>query len=143
MNRILPLIVEEVNTNFMDDIGSPMKNKEVRSRLPSPTLPEISEDQIDFSVQSSVCTSFVGLPKFSRDDLMAKEGTRNQEVFPSSSLASRKLEHLHNWHQDSPVAFGNVVVVVRTLSLHIIMCHFVISFWNENSSQLLTNLGSD
>lgn len=125
MNRILPLIVEEVNTNFVDGIGSPM-NKEVRSRLPSPTLPEISEDQIDFSVQSSVCTSFVGLPKFSRDDLMAKEGTRNQEVFPSSSLASRKLEHLHNWHQDSPVAFGNVVVV-RTLSLHYVyFCHFIL-----------------
>lgn len=112
MNRILPLIVEEVNTNSMDDIESPM-NKEVRSRLPSPTLPEISEDQIDFSVQSSVCTSFIGLPKFSRDDLMAKEGTRNQEVFSSSSLASRNLEHLHNWHQDSPVAFATGLFVAH------------------------------
>lgn len=94
INRILPLIVEEANTNSMDVELPVSKNKEVEHKGSNSILPEI-KDHTD-SVHHSV-----GIPRVLEEFQMDKEEARNKEVFASASLSPEKLEYLHDWRQNS------------------------------------------
>lgn len=101
INRILPLIVEEANTNSMDLELPVSKNKEVEYKGSSSILPEI-KDQTDAVHRSA------DIPQVLEEIQMDKEEARNKEVFASASLSPEKLEYLHDWHHNSYAVYGNV-----------------------------------